>query len=136
MMKRLPRKLWHTVHLLSIPMFVLATVHGFTSGADNKNLAIQWVALTGGLLVFLLVTFRVLAPRRSNRSVERGAPRGHAGSRTAGAGASEPERRGVHRTGDGNRPALTPSPRLRHSTAAVGRDQPNAATETIGTDGG
>ena len=55
-------------------MFVFATVHGFTSGADNKNLAIQWVALTGGLAVFLLVTFRVLAPRRA-RSADRAASR-------------------------------------------------------------
>jgi predicted ferric reductase len=69
MMKRLPRKLWHSVHLLSIPMFVLATVHGFSSGADNKNLVVQWLALTGGLLVFLLVTFRLLAPRRGTRRV-------------------------------------------------------------------
>jgi predicted ferric reductase len=69
MMKRLPRKLWHSVHLMSIPMFVLATVHGFSSGADNKNLVVQWLALTGGLLVFLLVTFRLLAPRRGTRRV-------------------------------------------------------------------
>ena len=68
MMKRLPRRLWHSVHLLSLPMFVLTTVHGFTSGADNTNLAVQWLALTGGLLVFLLVTFRVLAPRRAARA--------------------------------------------------------------------
>jgi len=68
MMKRLPRRLWHAIHLLSIPMFVLATVHGFTSGADSRNLAVQWVALTGGLFVFLLVSFRVLAPRRRTRA--------------------------------------------------------------------
>jgi predicted ferric reductase len=65
-MKKLPRRLWHRVHLLSIPMFVSATVHGFTSGADSANLAVQWVAVTAGLFVFLLVTFRVLAPRRSS----------------------------------------------------------------------
>ena len=63
-MKKLPRRVWHSVHLTSIVMFGFATVHGITSGADNKNLAVQWLALTGGLLVFLLVTFRVLAPRR------------------------------------------------------------------------
>lgn len=68
MMKRLPRKLWHRVHLLSFPMFILSTVHGFSAGADNKNLAVQWLALTGGLLVFLLVTFRLLAPRRRTRA--------------------------------------------------------------------
>jgi predicted ferric reductase len=68
LMKKLPRKLWHSVHLTSFAMFVFATVHGFTSGADNKNLAVQWVALTGGLLVFLLVSFRLLAPRRAART--------------------------------------------------------------------
>jgi len=66
-MKKLPRRLWHRVHLLSIPMFVMVTVHGFTSGADAANLAVQWIAVTAGLAVFLLVTFRVLAPRSSNR---------------------------------------------------------------------
>ena len=49
-------------------MFVMSTVHGFTAGADNRNLAAQWVALTGGLLVFLLVTFRLLAPRRRTQA--------------------------------------------------------------------
>jgi predicted ferric reductase len=67
-MRRLPRRLWHAVHVTSIPMFVLSTVHGFTSGADNTNLAVEWVALTGGLLVFFLVTFRVLAPSRASRT--------------------------------------------------------------------
>jgi predicted ferric reductase len=66
-MKRLRRGLWHAVHLTSIPMFGLATLHGFTAGADNRNLAVQWIALTGGLFVFLLAAFRMLAPRRSSR---------------------------------------------------------------------
>jgi DMSO/TMAO reductase YedYZ heme-binding membrane subunit len=63
-MRRLPRKLWHSVHLMSFPMFALVTLHGFTAGADNKNLAVQWLALTISLLVIFLATFRVLAPRR------------------------------------------------------------------------
>jgi predicted ferric reductase len=71
MMKRLPRRLWHRVHLMSIPMFVLSTVHGFTSGADNTNLAVEWVAVTAGLAVFLLVGFRLVAPRRTLRSIGR-----------------------------------------------------------------
>jgi len=65
MMRKLPRKLWHRVHLLSFPLFVVATLHGFTAGADNANLLVQWLALTGGLLVFFLVVFRLLAPRRA-----------------------------------------------------------------------
>jgi len=69
MMRRLPRKVWHAVHMTSFPMFALVTVHGFTAGADNKNLAVQWLALTGTLLVVFLITFRLLAPRRGSRSV-------------------------------------------------------------------
>jgi predicted ferric reductase len=68
LMRRLPRRLWHSVHLTSLPMFVLATVHGFTAGADSANIAVQWVALTGSLVVFFLVMFRVLTPRRKRSS--------------------------------------------------------------------
>jgi DMSO/TMAO reductase YedYZ heme-binding membrane subunit len=68
MMRNLPRRLWHRVHLLSFPLFIVATLHGFTAGADNANLLVQWVALTGGLFVFFLVVFRLLAPRRARAS--------------------------------------------------------------------
>ncbi len=62
-MRRLPRRLWRAVHLVSFPLFGAATVHGFTAGADNTNVLVQWAALTGGLLVFFLVTLRLLARR-------------------------------------------------------------------------
>jgi len=67
-MRKLPRRLWHAVHLSSFPMFIFATVHGFTAGADNMNLAVQWGALTGGLFVIFLVIFRFLVPRRSSKA--------------------------------------------------------------------
>jgi hypothetical protein len=64
-MHHLPRRFWHAVHLSSVPMFVLATVHGFTAGADNRNRAVEWLALTGALLVLFLLVFR----RRATRPV-------------------------------------------------------------------
>ena len=67
-MRKLPRRVWHAVHLTSFPMFAFATVHAFTTGADNTNMAVQWVALTGGLFVIFLTNFRLLAPRRSRRA--------------------------------------------------------------------
>jgi len=70
-MRWIPRRAWHGVHMTSLPMFVFATVHGFTAGADYRNLCVQWGALTGGLLVIFLVTFRTLAPRRA-RPARRG----------------------------------------------------------------
>lgn len=64
-MRRMPRRVWHAVHMSSFALFITATIHGFTAGADNKSIIVQWAALTGGLLVFFLVLFRVLAPRRA-----------------------------------------------------------------------
>jgi hypothetical protein len=65
LMRRLPRRLWHTVHLSSYALFVTATVHGFTAGADAKVMAVQFSALVGVLLVTFLLGFRVLGRRAS-----------------------------------------------------------------------
>ena len=70
-MRKLPRKLWHTIHLTSFLLFGFATVHGFQSGADKSNLLVQWGALTGGTLVLFLLTFRILAPRKAQLAEER-----------------------------------------------------------------
>ena len=93
-------------------MFVFATVHGFTSGADNTNLAVQWVALTGGLFVFLLVTFRLLAPRRSPRARQpRRMPRAR-GTATAGARAARAKRATGRGRGTEDAPSRADSPAL------------------------
>jgi len=64
-MNRMPRRIWHGVHVLSIPMFAMATVHGFTAGADARNVAVQWIATTGAVAVCLLVTLRMWTPTRA-----------------------------------------------------------------------
>lgn len=64
LMRRLPRRVWHTVHLSSFLLFITATVHGFQAGADRTTLVVQWLALTGFTLVMFLLFFRLLAPRR------------------------------------------------------------------------
>lgn len=63
----LPRRLWHSVHLLSIPMFVFGTVHGFQSGADRQNMWVQWGALTGSVSLLFLLLFRVTSESGSRR---------------------------------------------------------------------
>jgi len=63
--RHMPRRVWHTIHLTSIPLFVLATVHGFTAGADRSNALMQWGAFVGTLLVVWLLMLRVIAPRRT-----------------------------------------------------------------------
>ncbi len=46
MMKRLPRKVWHSIHLSSYALFASATVHGALAGTDSGNrLYVYTVAL-------------------------------------------------------------------------------------------
>jgi DMSO/TMAO reductase YedYZ heme-binding membrane subunit len=68
LMRRMPRRVWHTIHLLSFPTFIAATTHGYLAGADRNNMAVQWAALTGITWVLFLVIFRLLAPKRAESS--------------------------------------------------------------------
>jgi predicted ferric reductase len=74
LMRHLPRRFWHTVHLSSFFLFITASVHGFQSGADRNAIVVQWLALTGGTLVMFLLLFRLLAPRRAQRASRRTRP--------------------------------------------------------------
>ena len=71
LMRYMPRKVWHGVHLTSFLLFGFATLHGFTAGADAGNLLVQWIALTAGLLVVFLVVFRLRARASTNDHVGR-----------------------------------------------------------------
>ncbi len=66
-MRKLSRKLWHTIHLSSFAVFIGSTVHAFQSGTDAMNTFLQWLAFTGATLVLFLVLFRLMAPRRQRR---------------------------------------------------------------------
>jgi DMSO/TMAO reductase YedYZ heme-binding membrane subunit len=60
MMKRLPRRVWHTIHLLSYVSFVLVSAHAMQVGTDVRTQTFA-VALSGlaGVLV-LIVGVRLL----------------------------------------------------------------------------
>jgi len=70
-MRKLPRRLWRRVHMMSFAGFVLATGHGFTAGTDSRNV---WmfgayslvVAVVAFLIVFRLLT---LKPRARNGAI-------------------------------------------------------------------
>ncbi|MEK7426702.1 MAG: ferric reductase-like transmembrane domain-containing protein [Actinomycetota bacterium] len=70
MMRRLPRRIWHAIHLLSFPLFIGATIHGFQAGADRSNRLMQWAAFVGVTMVITIVIFRLLTfkPRRKRPS--------------------------------------------------------------------
>jgi len=67
LMRKLPRKLWHRIHVLSVPMLAMATVHGFLAGTDRGNRAVQWSAFALLVGVLFLLTVRVLSPSRAAR---------------------------------------------------------------------
>jgi methionine sulfoxide reductase heme-binding subunit len=53
--RRLPRKAWHLVHLLSIPVAVLAAVHAFQLGTDALTPAyVALSALAAGAVMYPL----------------------------------------------------------------------------------
>ena len=65
--RRLPKRLWHTIHLSSLPLFVLATVHGVQAGTDAKNSAVVLLATVLSSAVAFLLAYRIVAPRRPAR---------------------------------------------------------------------
>jgi DMSO/TMAO reductase YedYZ heme-binding membrane subunit len=66
LMRKIPRKYWHAVHLSAYPLFVMGTVHGFQSGTDRSNKVLQWTALAIIEVVVGLTLFRALTftPRK------------------------------------------------------------------------
>ena len=69
--RRLHRRVWRAVHLLSFPLWVLATVHLFTAGADAGSPAVRYAAVATTATVLGLVVFRLALPRRRARGAER-----------------------------------------------------------------
>ena len=63
MMRRLPRRFWHALHLSSFGLFVVATVHMFAAGTDSGNSMLQWFALGVTGIVVFLTTVRALGGR-------------------------------------------------------------------------
>ena len=62
-MKRIPKKIWHAIHLTSYALFVMATVHGLLAGSDADNMVLL-LTMSGvvGIVAFSLVA-RVLQGR-------------------------------------------------------------------------
>jgi DMSO/TMAO reductase YedYZ heme-binding membrane subunit len=97
MMRKLPRKLWHRIHVLSLPMIVMATVHAFLAGSDRHNRAVQWGALVVLMAVLFLLAVRIVTPSRRSAmsSVGRTRPLGEGSPDSEQGGCDEPAEGGV-----------------------------------------
>lgn len=62
--RRLRHRVWRAVHMLSFPLWVLATVHLFAAGADAGSPAVRYANLGTAATVLGLVVFRLGLPRR------------------------------------------------------------------------
>jgi methionine sulfoxide reductase heme-binding subunit len=60
LMRRLPRRVWHSIHLLSLVALVLVTVHAFTAGADASSAVVVGLGVLSSAVVSSLVVVRVL----------------------------------------------------------------------------
>lgn len=68
-MKRLPRRLWKGIHLLSYLMLWTGIVHGVQAGTDAGNPIYVWSMAMLSLTVVFLTVYRILAVRRTRRRV-------------------------------------------------------------------
>ncbi len=63
--KYIPLKFWHTVHLGSYGLYVVATIHLLTAGTDATNTALRLACVASvGLIVFFSI-YRFIGPGRA-----------------------------------------------------------------------
>jgi hypothetical protein len=68
LMRRMPRRVWHTIHLASLGVFATATVHGIRAGSDLGTTLVAWTGWSAGALLTFAVAFRVLARAGGRRT--------------------------------------------------------------------
>ncbi len=66
-MRRLPKRVWRTIHLASHGAAVAATLHAFTAGTDAGHPLVIAVALGAVTAATFMFSYRALQPRRAGR---------------------------------------------------------------------
>jgi DMSO/TMAO reductase YedYZ heme-binding membrane subunit len=74
-MRRLPKRTWHLIHLLSYPLFVVATIHLLTAGTDSENPFVRWLAILAAVEVTVFTTVRLVWRRPAPVPATVAAPR-------------------------------------------------------------
>lgn len=62
--RRLSARLWRLVHIASLPLWIVSTVHLLTAGSDAPNPAVRSAVLLATGAVLFLTLVRVLSPRQ------------------------------------------------------------------------
>jgi hypothetical protein len=61
LMARMPRRVWHAVHLSSLALFVVATIHGLQTGTDLSSTVVAWLGASAGAVLTFALTYRLLS---------------------------------------------------------------------------
>ena len=87
--KHLSTRIWRAAHLLAVPAFALALVHGVFAGTDTVRPWMWWgYVATGGFVLFLMLTRALTIGLRPQRRAPREEPSGERAPRaTVDAGA-------------------------------------------------
>lgn len=72
---RLPRKVWHSIHLSSFGLFIAGTVHGIEAGTDWTNVVVRAGAATVCVLVVWWTAMRLMRQRWRRTVTHAFAPR-------------------------------------------------------------
>ncbi len=98
MMRYLPRRIWHGVHLSSFGLFVTATLHAMTDGTDTRNVVFVMGCTALLAVVLLLTLIRLAVPRERSVAARRAVDRVRLGTLAE----VEPETQPLHSVpGDG-----------------------------------
>ena len=84
--RRFPKKWWRRVHMLSFPLYVIASIHLFAAGTDSGNVVVTWMVVTTSTLIVFLTVVRALAaakPRETRANPRTAAARAQAPDATA-----------------------------------------------------
>jgi DMSO/TMAO reductase YedYZ heme-binding membrane subunit len=63
-MQRLPRRLWHAVHLSSYLVFVAGSAHLLWAGTDANNIALRSTVAIVAAATFFFLVYRLVGPGR------------------------------------------------------------------------
>ena len=80
LMRHLPRRRWHQVHLASYAVFWMATLHTLRAGTDTRNSVYMFTTYVVILIVVYLSVLRALQPRTPARTPPRVAANGPRGA--------------------------------------------------------
>ena len=90
LMKRIPKKVWHSIHLTSYVVAIASTIHLLTAGTDSSTPALRWAALGGAMAIVFFTIYRLLAPKASARNLPSRAQREQLAAARRSAGSSGP----------------------------------------------